>query len=266
MAVADPARCRLRMTDAELAAVAALGRSGPAAEPESRQLLVDALAAAGVLTSGTAPAWVDDLLRGIAQPALRAVVETVTVGAPVVHRLWVNPLGAVLGAPVAEGVTELSWLDPVTTPYAIAQLLQFRRRPPPPAGTAPVRLPASRMAEIEKSLVASDAAGGGAPPAGQPAGGGGWTGRDAETVGGIIRQRRLTWRVSSVWADGPDRRRTASLSVIDAGAAGLWALTVHEPDSQDPMLQLEAVAASTVWHRLVALLPVSDVSGTEVPG
>jgi hypothetical protein len=250
MVVADPVRCRLRMTDAELAAVAALGQEGAAAEA-SRVLVREAFTAAGLLTGGVAPGWVDELLRTVAQPALRVAVETVMAGAPLVHQLWATPRDAVLGEPAGEGVTELSWIEPVTIPYAIVQLVRLQRRPPPVAAAA-IRLPASRLADIEKRLAAGDNVTAGHLPDGS-----GLADQDVEALARIIRRRRVSWRASSVWDDGTAGRRVASLTVIDAGDAGLWTISVDDPDSEDPMLLLEAVAASTVWRRLVALLPAT---------
>jgi hypothetical protein len=258
MVVADPARCRLWMTDAELAAVASFGRDGAAAAGEPRALLREAFAAAGLLTGGVAPGWVDELLRPVAQPALRVAVETVTVGAPLVHQLWATPRDAVTGEPALEGLTELSWIDPVTIPYTIAQQVRLRRQPPPPEAAA-IRLPTSRFAEVEQRLAA-----GGPATVGQLPHGNGLANGDVDALARIIRERRVTWRVSSVWADGSGDRRNASLSVMDAGGAGLWAITAADPGSEDPMLLLEAVPASTVWRRLVALLPVTT-SREEAP-
>lgn len=248
MAVADPARCRLRMTDAELTAVATLGQSGPAAAEDSRQLLADALTTAGVLTGGTVPGWVDELLRAVAQPALRVAVETVTVGPPLVRQLWANPRDATLGEPVDGGMTELSWLDPVTVLSVIATLLRFRRRPPPTEATV-IRLLASQFAAFEKRSTARNTATADPPP------GGVLTTSDAEVLGRIMARRRVTWRVSTVWADATDSRRSGDLCVIDGGDAGLWEVSIPDRGSEDPVVQLEAVAPSTVWRRLVALLP-----------
>jgi hypothetical protein len=69
----------------------------------------------------------------------------------------------------------------------------------------------------------------------------------------LLRERRLSWRATSVWSDVEEQHVT-SVAVLDAGVEGLW-LTRHEGDPPDTIVHLEPVAPSEVWERVVALMP-----------
>lgn len=153
MATVDVARCRLRLTDPELAAVTSLGQADPATRAAAAQLLRDALTTAGALRGTALPGWVDELLRTVARPALRLVLETVAGGPPVVRQIWATPADAVAGEPAGDGTTELAWIEPAMLPYTIVQVVRLRRDRPPER-TATIRLPASRFAAAEQSLAA----------------------------------------------------------------------------------------------------------------
>lgn len=212
MATVDVARCRLRLTDPELAAVTSLGQADPATRAAAAQLLRDALTTAGALRGTALPGWVDELLRTVARPALRLVLETVAGGPPVVRQIWATPADAVAGEPAGDGTTELAWIEPAMLPYTIVQVVRLRRDRPP-----------------ERTA----------------------TNREA----GLLRHRRMSWRASSVWADRAGHRHTGAISVVDAGPAGLWLVTVDDPAADDPMVELALIPASAVWRQLIELLP-----------
>lgn len=225
--------------------MAALGRDPAGSTDGARQTVVDALAAAGAMVTGTLPGWVDELLRTVARPALRIAVETLAVDRPLVDQMWATPADAVTGETVGAGTTELSWVDPTLIPHVIAQRVRLRRRVPP-ATRASVQLRSSQLVQVQAALAGA---------ADRPVGDGSSPNGQIEAVARIVRNRRVSWRATAEWADPAQRRRNGSVSVIDAGETGLWMVTADNPDDDDPLLRLEAVAAGTVWTRLVELLP-----------
>jgi hypothetical protein len=86
----------------------------------------------------------------------------------------------------------------------------------------------------------------------------GLTDEQADVVIDLCRERRLTWRVTSIWATSPDEVTIPTTSVIDGGDAGLWFVEVERPDDPETTLTLLPTKPSGVWRRLLLLLPSSD--------
>ncbi|HEX5621781.1 MAG TPA: hypothetical protein VFX51_25365, partial [Solirubrobacteraceae bacterium] len=80
------------------------------------------------------------------------------------------------------------------------------------------------------------------------------TGEDRDALLAVLRERRISWRASSVWTGADGEQRVGSLAVLDAGVEGLW-LTRHEGTEPDTIVHLEPVPPSAVWDRVGALMP-----------
>src|SRR4051794_39074302 len=130
MASVDAARQRVRLSDVELDVLAVLVAAPDDAALTSPEAVaaLDGLAAAGVVRSGDVLPWVADLVTVVAAPALRMVVETFTVGPLQTYPVGAPPTLAVLGAPAPEG-TQLSAVEPVHLPWAVARAVGLGRRP-----------------------------------------------------------------------------------------------------------------------------------------
>jgi hypothetical protein len=71
--------------------------------------------------------------------------------------------------------------------------------------------------------------------------------------------RRLSWRVTSMWASSPTYVVSSTLLVVDGGEGGLW---ISEVDGEDetPSVTLQPSRPSEVWEELLRLLPRSQAS------
>ncbi|HEU5472663.1 MAG TPA: hypothetical protein VFV67_18610 [Actinophytocola sp.] len=200
----DAARGRLRLTTAELADPGAVAVS---------------------------PRWARELLDVVARPGLRMTVRIVRPGPPLWHGVWATRRDAVLGSPVGAGRYELSPLEPVLIPFAVATIVGLRRRPVDPARTA-TRIPTSRYLAL-----------GDEPPGGEYAG-----------LAAVLRGRRTAWRASSTWRDSGGEPHAARVHVIDGGDAGLWLVAPKDQDGPDPVLVVEPTDVRQVWSALTGLL------------
>jgi hypothetical protein len=217
----DIARCRLRLTEQEIAEVRTVRVARPL------------------------PAWAGEALDTVADPGLRIVVRVFTAARPLHHSIWATPRVAVVGEPTDDGRIELSSTEPVLIPFTIARIVGLRRRPVPP-GRSMIRMPASVYTSIQ-DRVGSSAGLDGRNPQGIAS--------PEATLEAILRQRLMSWRATSAWRDETGQRVTVNVNVTDAGEAGFWRARVEEPESPDPMLLVEPSAARDVWAGLTGLLP-----------
>jgi hypothetical protein len=217
----DPIRDRVRLDEAELAALTVLtaGRGDEALAGESGRATLAELRAAGAL-EGDAPApWLARLLAPVAAPAFRAVADVHAGGRlVVVATAWANGDGCLLGTLAADGVTELAPIDPMLLPSAFAREVDLGPRPAPEE-----REPISAgVADVEAAEAAH--------------------GDDA--LGRLMAARRSSWRVTVT-----DGAGTRSLAAVDATGLGLW-LVEPEPDDR---ARLVPTTAGEVGARLARL-------------
>lgn len=204
----DAARGRLRLTTAELA--------DPGAVPASAR-------------------WARELLDVVARPGLRLTVRIVQPGPPLWHGVWATRRDAVLGSPVEPDRYELSPLEPVLIPFAVATIVGLRRRPADPARTT-TRIPTSRYLAL------------GSGHAWEPDGG------EYAGLAAVMRGRRTAWRATSTWREPGGRPHAARMHVIDGGDAGLWLVAPADQDGADPVLVVEPTDVRQVWSALTGLL------------
>jgi hypothetical protein len=244
MAVLDPSRTAVELSHEELRDATALlagGDHGAASR--------DALVAAGVLRDGAIVPYVGRLLMVVAEPKLRIVVERFVAEHVIVEQVWATELIAVWGAEGRSGGMELRPVEPSLLPWEIMNAVGLG-----PRGRASVettlRIAATTFEQATQLLAADDREAAEALLAAA-------TRLDAAERGALLDlllDRRSSWRASSVWteASGP---RTEWVSVVDGGDSGLWLSTHEDDDGEDPVICLRPVPPSTVWHRLVALVP-----------
>lgn len=243
----------LRLTGRELAAagllvadggdvsdVAALRRRGLADE-------IRVLEEGGLVVGGQVPEAVIAVVRAVHRPRLRVLVEVVRSSVVAAHAFWVTPEVAVLGRWADADARDYSLHDPVLLPVAVAGLVGLGRR-----ASGPRRRP------LTVSAAALDTAG---PllEGGNPAGArrrlmaAGQGRHEAGRTLALLAARRLSWRAASQWVDRSGALRAGAVTVVDAGAGGLWRSTTG--GGSDPWVTLTPVTPSQVWCALSALLP-----------
>ncbi|HZM79858.1 MAG TPA: hypothetical protein VFC19_29350 [Candidatus Limnocylindrales bacterium] len=189
-------------------------------------------AVGSALFSSTMPEPASEILQTLARPAMQLLVQLFTsastagtAATAVTHRIWLRDGAAVLGQATGDGGAELSMADPVLVPYAVAQLVGLRRRPPP-LGRKPIQVPLATYRAVE------------AGEAQMP------------ELAAVLRSRRLSWRVSSAVPSGSTRPVVKWLHVTDAGPAGLWRITVDHSDHGQSGVALTPMRAREVWWAL----------------
>jgi hypothetical protein len=243
----DIPRAALRLDDAELgAAVMLVGAPDhpSLADPATRPAL-DSLTAAGIIQDGRITGFPARLLAVVAAPKLRVTVESFVGLQTVVEQGWATEREGVWGAVAGDGQVELAPIEPSLIPWAIARAVGLGPREQPARG--PVVIPAEPLGIANERLAAGD--GEGAAAALETL-----SGEDRDALLALLRERRISWRASSVWTGADGEPRVGSVAVLDAGVEGLW-LTRHDGEEPDTIVHLEPVPPSAVWDRLTALMP-----------
>jgi hypothetical protein len=248
-AAIDHQRQRLHVTAAELAALSLLAGPNPAAvEADAAwQLLAHLISGA----ERRLPGWVAELGGVIAAPALHLVVERFAAEAPDVHQIWATPARAAVGAIADDDRIVVHPLETVMIPYELARIVGLGPRPRP-ATTDPIVVAASVLEAAEGAAadlkrcrrLLTDA---------------GAEQDEAAIVAALMAGRRLSWRVTSMWASSPTYVVSSTLLVVDGGEGGLW---ISEVDGEDetPSVTLQPSRPSEVWEELLRLLPRSQAS------
>lgn len=259
MAVLDPSRASVELSQDELSAAAALLEGEPTDE-----VVLESLVAGGVVRNGAIVPYVARLLEVVAEPKLRIVVERYIAERVVVENVWAVERLAVWGSEVRGGATELRPVEPAVLPMEIVRAVGLGPRDSAAIDTS-VRATAATLERLEELLAAEDREAADALL--------------AEELDDVRRRalidlmldRRSSWRASSIWTDDSGQR-LESVCVVDGGNSGFW-LTTHETDADEPMICLRPVAQSTVWDRIVDLMPwaaaepgADQRSGTPAPG
>jgi hypothetical protein len=198
--------------------------SGVTLDPVRRRVHLDL--AEGVPAVDGLPGWAAELVELVARPSLRLAAEVVTAGAVTTH-VWATPAGAAVGEPASDGTVAVSYVEPLLIPLVLARAIGLRRQPPPP-GRTPLEVPAAALSTL--SAV------------------------DGGDFARLLRHRRTSWRVSSVWQDEAGRRVVDAVQGLDAGPAGQW-LVRAVMSAPGAVLAFDPVSASQVWARLLGLLP-----------
>jgi hypothetical protein len=245
VAVLDVARTAVELSDEELDAAAAV-LSGDGAVSDS--VALEALEAAGVVRNGTIMPYVGRFLTIVGAPKLRIVVERFVQQRVVVDNVWAIEQLAVWGSEVRGGGTELRPVEPPLLPWEIMRTVGLGPRARPAIDTK-LCIPAATLEAIEAFLIGDDPAAADelltqTTDLGEA---------ERAVAIDIVRNRRSSWRASSIWTvEGG--QETASVTVVDGGISGLWISTASDGED-DSIVCLEPVLPSTVWKRLVALVP-----------
>jgi EspG family len=240
----DIPRAALRLNDDELGAAVMLlvAPDHPSLREPGSQAALESLTAAGIVVGGRIEGFPARLLAVVAAPKLRVTVESFVGAATVLEQAWATEREGVWGLAAPDGTIELSPVEPGLIPWAIARAVGLGPRAQPDG--PPLRVPAVLLGAAAEQL-----ADGGAAAALEEL-----DPDERERLLALLRERRLSWRASSVWSDRPDSQRISSVAVLDAGVEGLW-LTRHEGEPPDTVVHLEPAAPSAVWDRVVALMP-----------
>lgn len=254
MALLDVARRRVRLTDAELALACTLA-SDPESElltSEEAQPVVDGLERAGIIAGDRLVPSVAELVGLVASPKLRVILETFVAGEVVVLSAWADERRGALGNPAGPGLIELTPIEPLMLPWAVARAAGLGPRPVP-AVTEPVTVTAGALDEATVALLDDG------PEAAAAALAAGAEIDEAERAAlvAMLAGRRMSWRASSIWIDAQESRRTRTLTVIDGGDGGLWR-SVRSEDSSEPVITLEPAGADTLWWDLIRLMPEGE--------
>lgn len=240
----DIPRAALRLSDDELGAAIMLvvAPEHPSlAEPGSRAS-IESLESAGIVREGRIEGFPARLLAVVAGPKLRVSVESFVGRATVLEQAWATEREGVWGVAAADGTIELTPVEPGLIPWAVARAVGLgpRERPDGP----PLSVPAELLGAAAEQLAEGDVAAAAAEL--EP--------ETRERLLALLRERRISWRATSVWSDLEGERHVSSVAVLDAGVEGLW-LTRHEGEPPDTIVHLEPAAPSTVWDRVLALMP-----------
>jgi hypothetical protein len=248
-AAIDHQRQRLHVTADELAALSLLAGPNPAAveADAARQLLAPLISGA----ERRLPGWVAELGGVVAAPALHLVVERFAAEAPDVHQIWATPARAAVGAIADDDRIALQPLETVMIPYELARIVGLGPRPRP-ATRDPIVVAA-------RTLEAAEAAAADSERCRRLLTDDGTNHDEADVVAALMAGRRLSWRVTSMWASSPTDVASSTLVVIDGGDAGLWISDVDGED-ETASVTLHPSRPSQVWQQLLALLPRSQAS------
>lgn len=253
MAAVDTPRRRVRLSAAELGVASLLvvePTNAELDEPEGRECLA-ALEAARVVRNRQLAGWVAELVAVVVAPQLRVAIETFVAERVLTHSLWATPRHGVLGSPAPDGGVELSPVEPVMIPWAIARAVGLGARPTP-ARTTDFVLPARVLDEAYTLLDAGDRTAAAALLTAD----GGLDGGETDTLLDLLSRRRMSWRASSRWAITEDDEQFRSVDVLDGGGAGLWFSSVADHEAADPLVTLQPTRPGQVWRRIVGLMPV----------
>jgi hypothetical protein len=252
-ATLDHARRRLRVTEAEVAALCTVSSSQVAA-PDGRAAW-ERLERSQVVVGEQLPGWVAEIGSVLAAPGLHVVVERHGTEAVVIDQLWATPDHAVIAEAADAGHVELSPLQTALIPYELARLVGLALRPEPPS-LHPVTVPAAALTAAEEAVGSGDLDG-----ARQALTDVGVADGDADTVADLLAGRRLSWRITSVWRSSPDDVVASMLVVVDGGAAGLWLSDAADIGDLRTTVTLSPTRPNEVWKRLLGLLPASTATG-----
>jgi hypothetical protein len=256
VAVLDPSRTAVELSDDELNAAAAL-LSGDG-EGVSDTAALAALEEAGVVRNGAILPYVGRFLTVVASPKLRIVIERFIAQRVVVDNVWAVEQLAVWGSEVRGGGIELRPVEPALLPWEIMRAVGLGPRAHPPIDTR-LCVPAATLEGVEQHLIAGDREAADALLRRT-------TEFDEATRGVVIemvRLRRSSWRASSIWTDD-DGPRAESITVVDSGDGGLWISTATE-GADESTLCLEPVLPSTVLGRIVGLVPGAPAAPDDIP-
>lgn len=252
MAVLDAARRLVTLSHRELAAATVVAGNGG-----GDQLRADlrpdmaALEEAGAVVDGSLVPAVAEIVGVVSRPQLRVTLETFVAATVVLHAAWATPDVAVVGRSVADDSLEYSVTDPVSLPFALAALVGLGRRPTAGGGTLTASVESLDAAAAPAENGELDEARDRLAHHGVPT-------PTAGVLAGVLSARRLTWRASGVWMDEAGAVHTASVTVVDAGEAGLWRCEVEGGGQDGPgaAVSLRPMAPSHAWRALTDLLPV----------
>lgn len=271
MAVVDPALATVRLTGRELAAatLSVVDPQNPSLGHPAMTEAMQALEAGGARTStpgaphgGLVPALAG-MVQVVHQPQLRVVVEVFRASAALAATIWSTPNLAVIARPAGGDALEYGVVDPVSLPFTLASLIGLGG-----GGTdgerRPVTVPADALDAAGLAVEGGDVPGALALLARR-----GMKPDAAAVVVAIQAERRASWRLCSAWMDEAGAVHQRTLTLVDAGAAGLWRADTDTDLGDDgpgagTAVTLTPVAPSQVWLALVALLPV-ERSGPGAP-
>ncbi len=250
MAGLDVARTALVLTEEELAVAALLG-----AEPEHPSLaeppapeMIERLERAGIASGGRVSGYPARLLAVVAAPKLRVTVERFAAAETLVDRAWATERFGVWGEVTRERALELTPVEPGLLPWAISRAVGLGPRARPKL-ERPIALASSALDEAFERYAAGDREAAEATLEKS-----GLAPDERAAFLDLLRDRRLSWRASSIWTDSELGERLGSVAVIDAGSSGLW-LVDHSDDPLDPMLSVTPIRPSQAWRRIVELMP-----------
>lgn len=252
MAVLDTPRRRVRLSTAELGVASLLVVEPTHAEldqPEALECLT-ALEKARVVRDRQLAGWVAELVAVVVAPQLRIAIETFAAERVVTHSVWATPEHGVLGSPGIDGSVELSPVEPMLIPWAIARAVGLGARPAPARAT-PFLLPARVLDQSYALLDAGDRT----AAATLLATDAGLDGGETDMLLELLRRRRMSWRASSRWAVREGEEQFRSVDVLDGGGSGLWFSSVDDHEAADPMVTLQPTRPGEVWRRIVRLMP-----------
>jgi hypothetical protein len=256
LAVLDPSRTSVELSEEELRAAALLLDGG-----DTDAVALEALETAGVVRNGAIVPYVASLLSVVAEPKLRIVVERYIAERVVLENVWATERLAVWGSEVRGGGTELRPVQPALLPWEIMRAVGLGPRERPVSETA-LRAPAATLERLEEMLAANEDR---AALEALLMDGSQLDEAQRSTLVDVMFDRRSAWRASSIWTEARGERME-SVSVLDGGDSGLW-LTTHElQDGAETIVVLEPVLPSTVWHRIVGLVPAAPDGADALDG
>ena len=250
MPALDESRTALVLSEEELAVATLLG-----GEPNHPSLgeppapdVIERLERAGIASGGRLWGYPARLLAVVAAPKLRVTVERFAAAETVVDRAWSTERYGVWGEVTRERAIELTPVEPGLLPWAILRAVGLGPRARPKLDR-PIALASSALDEAFERYAAGDRE---AAEATLEQSG---LGPDEQAVFlELLRNRRLSWRASSIWTDAELGERIGSVTVIDGGDSGLW-LVDHDDDPLDPRVSVAPTRPSEAWKRIVELMP-----------
>lgn len=211
----DPDRGTVTIPRRLVPVLLALHAGNPVCNGEQAELELSGITSAGRLH----PA-VTGILGVMMEPGLVVSVDVAGGRAPTLATFWCTRRRAVQGEVIDSQRVRLHRVDPERLSFHLLQVTGAGPRPSPPFAGG-VTVDARLLEEIER-LLGDQASMAALEEAGiDPL----W----ADRLLIALEHRRRAWRVQTVWTGRSNGRRTAELTVLDAGPAGYWRMSGTPP-------------------------------------
>jgi hypothetical protein len=245
MARFDPSRGLLELNDDELGAASALVMVPDAKFLRKRKAreYLDRLEAAGVTVNRELQGNALPIVSVLAEPNIRMMVERFESGGTQRDFAAVKGEYGIWGEPTQNG-NEFRLIEPEHIAQAMSDAVGLGPRPEPSL-SEPVGLHSSVLQNVLSRLGVGDLAEANAVLEAES-----MDSEKRKVLIKLLRDRKLSWRASSVWKDGMGADRACVVAVMDGGESGLWISEHFDVASKSPSVRLSPTDPGAVLEQL----------------